>query len=153
MDSLSQRPDGLVVDAATRPEGHLLSIVTPAYNEELNLPLFYEQVRQTLERADVRWEWIIVDDHSSDGTFDVAAKLAAADPRFRTYRLARNSGSHIAVNCGIAHAGGDCTAVMASDLQDPPETSLPLLDQWRQGGDIVWAVREGREGESRSTVL
>ena len=129
----------------------LLSIVTPAYNEEANLPLFYGKLKAILDPIGPAWEWVVVDDHSRDGTWSVLRELATREPRLKAVRLARNSGSHTALACGLQHARGDCAAVMAADLQDPPETLPALLEKWRAGAKIVWAVREGREGESAAT--
>lgn len=126
----------------------LLSIVTPAYNEAENLPLLYHRLCQVLAGLDLNWEWIVVDDHSADGTFAVVAKIAKQDDRVHGFRFARNFGSHSAITFGLRQAQGDCAVVMAADLQDPPETLPDLLAQWRQGGQVVWAVRARREGET-----
>jgi dolichol-phosphate mannosyltransferase len=139
------QPDGT-------PAGRtLLSIVTPGYNEAKNLPLLYERLCRVLGALDLDWEWIVVDDHSVDRTFAVVADIARRDARVRGVRLARNSGSHVGLTCGLHHARGHCAAVMAADLQDPPETLPALLDQWRQGVQVVWAARAGREGETFTT--
>ncbi|MEZ4618587.1 MAG: glycosyltransferase family 2 protein [Caldilineaceae bacterium] len=129
-----------------------LSIITPAYNEADNLPLLYERLYQVCTSAAIDWEWIIVDDHSTDNTFKVITELAAANPRIQALRFARNFGSHTAIRCGMQHAWGDCAVIMAADLQDPPETLPMLLAKWRQGDQVVWAVRDAREGESVGTV-
>lgn len=134
---------------AKRP---LLSIVTPAYNEELNLVHLYKGLVDQLESLAIAWEWIIVDDHSADRTFDAGAALAARDTRVRVFRLSRNRGSHVALVCGLNLALGECAVVMAADMQDPPETIPMLLEKWRAGAQVVWAVREKREGETASTV-
>jgi dolichol-phosphate mannosyltransferase len=94
------------------------------------------------------WEWVVVDDHSRDGTFAVVERLAAGDARVRGFRLARNSGSHVAITCGLHHVRGDAAVMMAADLQDPPETLPAMLDQWRQGAQVVWAVRRTQPGEA-----
>jgi dolichol-phosphate mannosyltransferase len=130
----------------------LLSIVTPAFNEAENLPLLCAALGKALGGADVEWEWVVVDDHSSDATPDVLAKLAEADPRVRAVRLSKNFGSHTAILCGLDHADGQCAVVMAADLQDPPEVIPRLLEAWRQGADVVWAVRQQREGEKPHAV-
>jgi glycosyltransferase involved in cell wall biosynthesis len=130
----------------------LVSIVTPAYNEADNLPLLYDRLVQVLGSAKVNWELIIVDDHSSDNTFQVAAAIANRDARVKALRLARNYGSHTALVCGIDHASGKASIVMAADLQDPPEVIPQLLTKWRDGARVVWAVRAGREGETVRTV-
>ena len=97
------------------------------------------------------WEWIVVDDHSRDDTFAVMQRLAAMDPRVRGIRLARNAGSHIAITCGLHHAGGDVAALVVSDLQDPPELLVQMLERWRTGTQVVWAVRRQQPGEKHHT--
>jgi dolichol-phosphate mannosyltransferase len=129
-----------------------VSVITPAYNETENLKLLHERLASVLGPLDVEWEWIVVDDHSRDTTFDVIRELAAADPRVRGLRLARNSGSHAAITCGLHHAAGDAAVIMAADLQDPPETLPDLLREWQNGAQVVWAVRRSRPGEKASTV-
>ena len=128
-----------------------LSIITPAFNEARSIPALHERLSAVLSDLNVQWDWIVVDDHSRDGTWTVLQELAAREPRLKAIRLARNSGSHAAFACGLQHARGDCAAVLAADLQDPPETLPALLEKWRAGAKIVWAVREGREGESAAT--
>ncbi len=138
------------MNARVRP---LLSVVTPAFNEESNLRPFYERLQAALADAGVDWEWLIVDDHSTDGTFAAAAELAGRDPRVRCVRLARNCGSHVGLVCGLRHTAGDCGVVLAADLQDPPEMLPALLARWQQGAQVVWAVRAGRTDEPVSSVL
>lgn len=153
--TLGQPPS---IEAAREPQENtpaaqaLLSIVTPAYNEARNLPVLYERLVQVIGGLAMEWEWIVVDDHSGDDTFAVAAGIAQRDGRVRAIRLARNSGSHTATSCGLHQARGDCAVVLAADLQDPPETLPALLDQWQAGNQVVWAVRARREGERASTV-
>ena len=119
----------------------LLSVVTPAYNEAASLPEFHRRLSAAL--AGVEWEWIAVDDHSADGTFTVLTELAKSDARVRGVRLQRNFGSHAAIACGLAQARGNAAVVLAADLQDPPELVRDLLARWRDGVQIVWAVRAG----------
>ena len=138
--------------ALPEPGRTLLSVVTPAYNEAQNLPLLYERLCQVIAGLGLEWEWVVVDDHSADDTFAVLSDLARCDRRLRALRLARNFGSHTAIACGLHHALGDCAVIMAADLQDPPETLPLLLAQWRQGAQVVWAMRARREGEKVSAI-
>jgi polyisoprenyl-phosphate glycosyltransferase len=118
-----------------------LSVVTPALNEEESLPLLYGRIVAALEPLDIDWEWIVVDDGSADATSAAVARLAARDGRVRGLRLDRNRGSHVAMLRGLAASRGAAAVVMAADLQDPPELCRELLDRWREGARVVWAVR------------
>jgi len=119
----------------------MLSIVTPAFNEAANLEALHARLVRFFEQAGGDWEWIVVDDHSRDETFGVIERLARLDSRVRGLRLARNSGSHVAITCGLHHAQGDAAVMMAADLQDPPETIEAMIAAWRGGAQIVWAAR------------
>lgn len=128
----------------------LLSIVTPAFNEAKNVPVLYQRMREVLSTVpDLQFEWVVVDDHSSDDTFEVVLALRAADPRVRVFRLAHNSGSHAAIVCGLHQAKGEAVVVLAADLQDPPEVVLDMLWKWRNGAQVVWAARRAHAGQSK----
>lgn len=126
----------------------LISIVSPAYNESKNLPILYEALRKTFLKMNFDWEWVVVDDHSSDGTFTVLSALAQRDPRVRAFRLSRNFGSHAAVSCGMRNARGGLAVVLASDLQDSPDIIPQMVEKWCEGAQVVWAVRGERTGIS-----
>lgn len=126
----------------------MISIITPAFNESTNLERLHVRLVGALAALQLEWEWLIVDDHSRDDTFEIVQRLAADDPRVRGLRLARNSGSHTAIICGLHHAGGDAAVLMAADLQDPPEMITELVARWRDGAQVVWAVRRERPGEA-----
>lgn len=130
-----------------------VSIITPCYNEERNLALLYARLCAALDPLEIDWEWLIVDDHSADGSYQVAAAIAKRDDRLRVLRFSRNFGSHTAIACGLDHVTGDCAVVMAADLQDPPEVIPDLLAAWRQGSHVVWATRRTRSGEARRDLL
>ena len=125
----------------------MISIVTPALNEEQNLNILHARIVETMTKLAVKWEWIVVDDHSHDGTFAVIQRLSAGDARVRGVRLARNSGSHVAIACGMHLAAGDAVIMMAGDLQDPPETIGAMLERWSRGAQVVWGVRRSRPGD------
>jgi dolichol-phosphate mannosyltransferase len=128
-----------------------ISVVSAFYNEAQNLPLFRERVTSVLSTLKEHGEIVLVDDHSSDGSDRIAKQWANQDARVKYIRLSRNSGSHAAFSAGLAHCTGNCAVLLAAVLQDPPETVEQLLDQWREGSDVVWAIRIAREGESWST--
>jgi polyisoprenyl-phosphate glycosyltransferase len=125
----------------------MISILTPAFNESVNLVTLHARLTETMTRLGVDWEWLIVDDHSRDDTFAVIQRLALVDGRVRGVRLARNRGSHVAITCGLHHVRGDAAIMLASDLQDPPETLGALLEQWRSGAQVVWATRRQQPGD------
>ena len=138
----------------SRARGRIvISVVTPAYNEAENLPELYTRLHAVLDPLSVEWEWLVVDDHSTDGTWAVLRGLAADDHRVRAVRLSRNFGSHMAVACALQHVEGQAAVLIAADLQDPPETLPLLLERWRDGHAVVWAVRQEREGASVSTKV
>jgi dolichol-phosphate mannosyltransferase len=124
-----------------------LSIVTAFLNEERSLPRFRERVEALAEQFGGDAQFILVDDHSTDGSPQFARQWAETDPRVCYLRLSRNCGSHVALSAGLQHATGDCAVLLATDLQDPPETVPQLIQRWREGNDVVWAVRAAREGE------
>jgi dolichol-phosphate mannosyltransferase len=126
-----------------------LSLVVAVYNEEGNLPHLYERIAALDWAAlGVELELVFVDDHSDDRTPAILRELAARDPRIKVLRFSKNFGSHKAFTAGLEHCTGDAAVILAADLQDPPETIPQLLEQWRAGAKVVWAVRDRREGES-----
>lgn len=127
-------------------ENRTISIVTPAFNEALNIRMMYEEICDALDGEE--WEWTVVDDHSKDDTFESISALD--DARVRCIRLSRNFGSHAAATCGILNARGGCAVLMAADLQDPPSIIPELLTAWRRDADVVWAVRATTEGRTIS---
>lgn len=126
----------------------MLSVVSPAYNEARNLPAVYAQLKAVTEGRIPDWEWIIVDDHSSDDTPAVIAQLAQADRRVRGVRLSRNFGSHAALYCGLSLCRGDVAATLAADMQDPPTVIVEMLERWGDGAQVIWAKRTQRLGDA-----
>ena len=125
----------------------LLSVVAPVYNEEELLEEFYSRVCSALD--ELRFELVLVDDGSSDSTPQQLNRLASGDPRVHVVYLSRNFGHQTALTAGLDHARGDAVVMLDADLQDPPELIPRMLDHWRGGCDVVYAVREQRDGESR----
>ncbi len=125
------------------------SLVVPAHNEEDVIEELVARLGTVMESLDGDAEAILVDDGSSDRTWELMQKAAAADRRFRLVRLSRNFGHQIALTAGVDLARGDAVVVMDADMQDPPETVLELAERWRAGYDIVYAVRAERLGETR----
>jgi len=123
-------------------------VIAPIFNELENLPLLYARVKEVMDSTGEPWELILVDDGSSDGSTDVIRKLALEDERVRPVIFARNFGHQIAVTAGMDYSRGQAVTIIDSDLQDPPEVILDLIEKWREGYQIVYAVRSEREGES-----
>lgn len=124
----------------------LLSVVAPVFNEEATIERFYARVCNALEG--IEFEVVLVDDGSTDGSARVLSELASGDPRVHVVFLSRNFGHQTALTAGLDHARGDAVVMLDADLQDPPELITRMLDHWRAGCDVVYAVREQREGES-----
>jgi dolichol-phosphate mannosyltransferase len=126
----------------------VFSIVAPVYNEAKGLPAFYERVRDSLDAEKESWELIMVNDGSRDNSLEVMRGLHERDPRVRLIDFARNFGHQIAVTAGMDAAAGDVVVIIDSDLQDPPETIRDLIAKWREGFEVVYAVRRTRPGET-----
>jgi glycosyltransferase involved in cell wall biosynthesis len=124
-----------------------LSIIVPCFNEEKNLPVLYDRLKTVTTSAELSWRLILVDDHSDDDTFLVAGQIAENDQRVTAIRLAKNVGSHLAALCGLTYTDSSASVVMAADLQDPPELLPDLVECWRSGIQVVWAVRESQDGK------
>jgi polyisoprenyl-phosphate glycosyltransferase len=125
------------------------SLVIPAHNEEGVVDELVLRLQELMERLDGSAEVILVDDGSRDRTYELMQKHAALDNRFKLVKLSRNFGHQIALTAGVDLATGDAVIVLDADLQDPPEVVLELAARWREGYDIVYAVREERDGETR----
>lgn len=129
-------------------EDKTISIIAPFLNEEENLPLLYARIVAAMQNRPERWELILVDDGSTDGSTAWVRRKAAEDRRVRLIQLARDFGHQVAITTGLDHARHDAAIVMDADLQDPPEVIPALLDKWRAGHEVVYAVRTHRRGES-----
>jgi glycosyltransferase involved in cell wall biosynthesis len=125
----------------------LVSVVAPVYNEDATIDEFYARVCGALDG--LPFELVLVDDGSTDGSPMHLERLAGSDPRVRVVYLSRNFGHQTALTAGLDHARGDAVVMLDADLQDPPELITTMLDHWRAGCDVVYAVREHRDGESR----
>jgi polyisoprenyl-phosphate glycosyltransferase len=126
----------------------IFSVIAPIYNELSNIPELYRRVKETLDLTSEAWELIMVDDGSTDGSSTKIVELAEQDNRVRPVIFARNFGHQIAVTAGLDYARGKAIIIIDSDLQDPPEVILDLIAKWKEGFEVVYAVRAEREGES-----
>ena len=124
------------------------SIVAPIYNELDNLSELYQRVREVMSGTDETWELILVDDGSSDGSTRRILEMAKVDERVRPVIFARNFGHQVAITAGWDYARGEAVVIIDADLQDPPEAIPELIAKWREGYEVVYAVRAEREGET-----
>ena len=124
------------------------SIIAPIYNEIDNLPELYRRVKEVMDSSGEPWELILVDDGSTDGSTERIRELAQMDKIVRPVIFARNFGHQVAITAGWDYARGDAVVIIDADLQDPPEVILELAKKWKEGYEVVYAVRGEREGES-----
>jgi glycosyltransferase involved in cell wall biosynthesis len=126
----------------------VISIIAPVYNEEPIVDELYRRLVDVLDSTGESWEIVMVNDGSWDGSADKMRALAERDPRVRVVNFARNFGHQNAVTAGMDYAQGEAVVVIDADLQDPPEVILQLLARWREGYQVVYAVRAERKGET-----
>jgi dolichol-phosphate mannosyltransferase len=119
-----------------------LSVVVPCYNEADGIRAFKIEVARVLDRLDLAWQLVFVDDGSTDGTLDELNALAREDDRVRVYSLSRNFGHQIALSAGLDVTGDSLVLLMDADLQHPPDVIPKLIAEWRRGADVISAVRE-----------
>ena len=124
------------------------SIVIPIFNEEETLPALFDALCQTIAKLDGQAEVIFVNDGSRDKSLDILRNKHVLFPNFKIINLSRNFGHQVAVTAGIDFAEGDAVVIMDADLQDPPEVILELIKKWRDGYEVVYAIRAKRKGES-----
>jgi len=124
-----------------------LSVIVPGLNEESGIPPLVERLQPVLDRLDVDWDVIFVDDGSTDGTMALLRELNARDRRFKAISLSRNFGKEIAAAAGLAYATGDAAVLMDADLQHPPELIADFVRHWRQGADMVYGKRIDRDAD------
>ena len=132
----------------------LVSLVVPVFNEAEVIGAFYERASQALGALDgLDYELVFVDDGSRDDSYAKLTAFAATDPHVRVLKFSRNFGHQIAISAGLDHARGDCVVIIDADLQDPPEVVSSMVEQWRQGFDVVYGVRSDRAGETRVKLV
>lgn len=132
---------------------NLCSIVVPCFNEEANVEHFHEVLTSVIDGLDFRSEIIFVDDGSSDHTCEIIRALAQKDDRVKLLQFSRNFGSHAALSAGLHWAAGDFAIMISVDLQDPPDLIPDLVERWREGFHVVWAVRQSRDDPLLTKIL
>lgn len=124
------------------------SIVTSVFNEAKSLPEFHRRVCEVMKATGEPWELILVDDGSVDGSTEIIRQLGREDPAVRPVIFARNFGHQIGITAGLDYSRGRAVIILDSDLQDPPEVIRDLIERWREGYEVVYAVRSERVGEN-----
>jgi dolichol-phosphate mannosyltransferase len=127
----------------------VLSVIAPIYNEEDCLHELLNRITEVMNDFGESWELILVNDGSRDRSDEIIHELAQKDPEHvRPVIFARNFGHQLAVTAGMDYARGDAVVIIDADLQDPPELILEMVAKWREGYEVIYAVRSEREGES-----
>jgi dolichol-phosphate mannosyltransferase len=141
-DHLARHADA---DHSTPP---MFSVVAPVFNEEQLLPEFYRRVVATLEPLGEPFELVLINDGCRDNSPQIMRELHEQDPRVKVLNFSRNFGHQLAITAGTDYARGQAVIIIDSDLQDPPELIPDLVARWREGYQVVYAVRSEREGET-----
>jgi polyisoprenyl-phosphate glycosyltransferase len=125
-----------------------ISVVVPAYNEELVINETHKRLNDALSSIAVDYEIIYVNDGSRDKTIEILKEIGAKDSHVRILNFSRNFGHQVAVTAGIQNATGDAVVLIDADLQDPPELIKEFVRKWQEGYDVVYAIRKSRAGET-----
>jgi glycosyltransferase involved in cell wall biosynthesis len=131
-----------------RKRDPFISLVVPVFNEQEVIDLFLERTSQALDDAGLDYEFVFVNDGSSDQTLPMLILLSAENRRVRVIDLSRNFGKEAALTAGIHHVRGDALVPIDVDLQDPPELIPRFVEKWREGYDVVYGVRTRRDEDS-----
>ncbi|HDR7913216.1 TPA: glycosyltransferase family 2 protein [Bacillus wiedmannii] len=131
----------------------LISVVVPMYFEEEVAQECYNRLKSVMLQNDINYEFVFVNDGSTDRTMEILSEIAANDYRTKIVDFARNFGHQIAVTAGIAAAKGDAIVIIDADLQDPPEVIPELIAKWEEGYEVVYAKRKQRKGETWFKLL
>jgi len=129
-------------EPGARPE---LSVVAPMYNEEDNIAAFFAALLPVLEGLEMSYEIVCVDDGSDDATLEKLLAVQRDHGQVKVLSLSRNFGKDMALSAGLDHASGDAVVPIDTDLQDPPQLIGEMIAKWRQGYDVVYAVRASRK--------
>jgi glycosyltransferase involved in cell wall biosynthesis len=132
----------------------MLSVVVPVFNEDKTIETFYERMKKVVDSVPhMTYEIVFVDDGSRDDSFAKLVDIADQDDRVRVVKLSRNFGHQVAVTAGLDSTRGDAVVIIDADLQDPPEVIPRFIEKWREGYEVVYGVREKREGETKFKLL
>jgi dolichol-phosphate mannosyltransferase len=139
--------DRAIESPAPKPGRSELSVVIPVFNEREVLDELHDRLTAFLSSLAIDWEVIFIDDGSRDGSLDKLNELCGRETRYRLLALSRNFGHQLAITAGLDYARGNAVVVMDADLQDPPEVVAEMLARYREGYEVVHAVRRRRDEE------
>jgi dolichol-phosphate mannosyltransferase len=145
VEALDQPGAGVVLGRPDDQSCPDVSVVIPVYNEAENLPVLYARLAAVLEQSAPDYEIVFVDDGSRDASLEQLHAFVAQNQRVTVVELARNFGHQVAISAGLDQSRGSAVIVMDADLQDPPEVLPQFIAKWREGHDVVYAVRERRK--------
>lgn len=128
--------------------GQLISIVVPMYFEEEVAQECYNRLKSVMDKTGYDYEFVFVNDGSTDRTIDILTEIALKDKREKVINFARNFGHQNAVTAGIDYAKGDAIVIIDADLQDPPEVIPLMIEKWKEGYEVVYGKRKTRKGET-----
>ncbi|MGG0723475.1 glycosyltransferase family 2 protein [Bacillus mycoides] len=131
----------------------LISVVVPMYFEEEVAQECYNRLKSVMLQNNINYEFVFVNDGSTDRTMEILSEIAANDHRAKIVNFARNFGHQTAVTAGIDCANGDAIVIIDADLQDPPEVIPELIAKWEEGYEVVYARRKQRKGETWFKLL
>ena len=123
----------------------MYSLVIPVYNERETIPTLHDRVKKVIDALDAPAEVIVVEDGGTDGSFELLKEIHRKDARFKVLSFSRNFGHQVAISAGIEHALGDAVMIIDGDLQDPPEVLPQFISKWKEGYDVVYAIRTKRK--------
>ncbi len=132
----------------------LISVVVPVFNESVVIEASYQRIKNVMNSLDpMSYEIIFIDDGSKDDSYQKMVQLADLDSNVRVIKFSRNFGHQIAITAGIDYAKGDAVILIDADLQDPPEVIKEFIEKWEEGYDVVYGVRERRDGEGKMKLI
>lgn len=124
----------------------LISYILPVYNEQASLEEFYTTLSEVLAKEpNYLFELIFINDGSKDSSFQILQAIHEKDDRITVVNFSKNFGHQMAITAGLDIANGDAAIIMDTDLQDPPETSIKLIEKWQEGFQVVYAQRKQRQ--------
>jgi dolichol-phosphate mannosyltransferase len=129
-----------------------LSIVSPVYNEQGNVELFYNTLKSVVEKLDCDYEIVFVDDGSTDNSFALCFAISQKDTHVKVLRFSRNFGHQAAITAGLEYSTGDALVILDSDMQDPPRVIAELYKKWKEGYEVVNARRRSRKDSFLKTL-